>query len=488
MYVKNALLVFAFFISLVLLTTDCGAQSKKTKIRPVIAYNHFRLAAPPGMIYIPGGSTSIKYSQSSTDTNSIKKVSLDSYFIDKTEVSNGQYRQFTEWVIDSIAIVQYLKDDKYFNEDNSSAANNTDSTRKDTVNNRRTINWSRVDHKKIFINNDEETRSKILPMLDEKGKIKKEFYMFNFVYDKAGISKQNKLIVGENASESINVYPDELIWAKDFPNSQTDILVENYFTTPPYDDYPVVGVTWKQARAYCYWRTITSAKFANIAEYMKYYRLSYHLPTEAQWVYAAQADLKAQEKNVVKEEEPPEPKPVEDSSKIALAPLSADSLSGTVGDVVMDPDSVHVARDKNGILANFKQQEGDYSEDGAAFTVPVMSYAPNDYGVYNMVGNVSEWVIDAYSPSTFAFVSDVNPVLLYDADSTEAEPMKRKVVRGGSFVSNGKALSPYARDYEQQDVSHSYIGFRCTMQAPNILDKKIATRRKTTTGKKNKFR
>ena len=105
-----------------------------------------------------------------------------------------------------------------------------------------------------------------------------------------------------------------------------------------------------------------------------------------------------------------------------------------------------------------------------------------------MVGNVSEWVKDAYSPSTFAFVSDVNPVLLYDADSNDTDPMKRKVVRGGSFVSNAKALSPYARDYELQDAEHSYLGFRCAMQAPNILDKKVATRRRTTTGKKNKIK
>jgi len=481
MCIRITSLAITFFCATFLFSGQAGAQSKKSRIRPVIAYNHSRLPAPPGMVYIPGGTTAIRYSQSSTDSNSIKKVSLDSYFIDKTEVSNGQYKQFVQWVIDSIAIVEYLKDDKYFKGTNSNDS---------AANLHRRIDWSKVDHNKMFDPNNDETRPKLLPLMDDKGKIKKEFYMFSYTYQKASSKKKDKYVVGEVGNETVNVFPDELIWAKDFPNSQTDILVENYFTTPPYEDYPVVGVTWKQARAYCSWRSMTAGSYNAIADYMKYYELRFDLPTEAQWVYAAQADLRAEAARKAEEGQdakPEEPKAVEDSSKIALTP-TIDSTMFTNTDITSDPDSVHIYTDDNGLLANFKQSEGDYSEDGAAFTVPVMSYAPNDFGVYNMVGNVSEWVKDAYSPSTFAFVSDVNPVLLYDADSNDTDPMKRKVVRGGSFVSNAKALSPYARDYELQDAEHSYLGFRCAMQAPNILDKKVATRRRTTTGKKNKIK
>ena len=144
-------------------------------------------------------------------------------------------------------------------------------------------------------------------------------------------------------------------------------------------------------------------------------------------------------------------------------------------------DQSIMPRDKDGkLLENFKQDEGRYSEDGGTFTLPVMSYAPNEFGLYNMVGNVAEWVLDAYSPSAFAFVSDVNPVLLYDADSTESDAMKRKVVRGGSFMSNATALSPFTRDYDLQDKAHCYIGFRCILPAPEILNKAVATRRKNT--------
>src|ERR1700733_13572876 len=114
---KTAIATLLFFGSF-FITIICFAQDRpKSRTHAVIPYNHKTVIAPPGMVYIPGGSTMIKYDQSSTDTNSMRMVSLTSFFIDKTEITNQQYRQFTEWVIDSIAVVKYLKDDKYFLED-----------------------------------------------------------------------------------------------------------------------------------------------------------------------------------------------------------------------------------------------------------------------------------------------------------------------------------------------------------------------------------
>jgi len=457
MYVRRTFFAFLLFVTASSLSIYSSAQQKKAnRIRPVIPYNHARLAAPPGMVYIPGGSTIIKYSQSSTDTNSKKRVSLSSFFIDKTEVTNQQYRQFAEWVIDSVAITGYLKDDKYFLENKSG-----DSTKK-------RINWAKVNHKKIWESNDEDVKSKLQPMY-ENGQIRKDMYTFDYTYLKA-VGTNTKAKVGEYTTEPVNVYPDEKIWAKDLANSQTDVLVENYFTAPPYDDYPVVGVNWKQARAYAYWRSNTGGSYTDVADYMKYYHLTYSLPSEAQWVYAAQENVSTEPS--VNDE----PTPISTSDSTNSAPKDSASMAMAAMNPVID--STPVDRDKNGLLANFKQDEGDYTEDGSAFTLPVMSYAPNKFGVYNMVGNVSEWVLDAYSPSAYAFVSDVNPVLLYDADSTDADAMKRKVVRGGSFMSNAKALSPFYRDLELQNVSHCYIGFRCVMQAPEILTKKVQTRKK----------
>ena len=463
MHIRRTLFTFLLFFTAFSLSIYSYAQQDLSRTRPVIPYNHPKLAAPPGMVYIPGGSTTIKYSQSSTDTNSKKKVSLSSYFIDKTEVTNQQYRQFVEWVIDSVAITAYLKDDKYFLENKSG-----DSTKK-------RINWAKVNHKKIWESRDEDVKNKLQPMY-ENGEIRKDLYTFAFTYLKA-VGTNSKTKVGEYVTEPVNVYPDEKIWAKDLANSQTEVLVENYFTAPPYDDYPVVGVNWKQANAFAYWRSNVGIEFNDIADYMKYYHLSYSLPSEAQWVYAAQENVDDNPAN-----------PDDDNNSTPAATISTSDSTGTgskdstamAAAVAQAPaiDSTPVDRDKDGLLANFKQDEGDYTEDGSAFTLPVMSYAPNKFGVYNMVGNVSEWVLDAYSPSAYAFVSDVNPVLLYDADSSDADAMKRKVVRGGSFMSNAKSLSPYYRDLELQNVSHCYIGFRCVMQAPEILTKKVKTRKK----------
>jgi formylglycine-generating enzyme required for sulfatase activity len=494
---------------------------------------------------------------------------------------------FTEWVIDSIAIVNYLKDDKWFldpppggwkDDAAKSDVAKVDTTAvKDTLLSalggdmsataatpaatpaatttptvaatpanavtdsngrqiRRRINWEVVKHKDIFESNDDEIKAKIAPMFDPvTGKIKEELYTYSFTYLKAtGTNKNVK--IGEYTTESINVYPDEKIWFKDLNNSQVEILVENYFTQPPFDDYPVVGVTWKQARAFAAWRSHTNFDYANIADYLKYYKLQYSLPSEAQWVYAAGKDIKNSNQPVATPEPEPEATPdsvatasttapATDSTGAAMpatdsaalsaitaatdgsaAPAAEDEDGGgkkkkkkkkknqdeeseeevaVVAPAKPDKDATPVDKDRNGsLLVNFKQEEGDYTEDGANFTLPVMSYSPNEFGVYNMIGNVAEWVLDAYSPSAFAFVSDVNPVLLYDADPKDGDAMKRKVVRGGSFVSNAKALSPFTRDYELQENVHCYIGFRCVMSAPEILSKKVATRRRETSSTK----
>ncbi len=535
MYMKGTHFALSLFVTASLLSMFCSAQQQKSRIRPVIPYEHQKLTAPAGMVYVPGGTTVIKYSQQATDSNCVKKVSLSSFFIDKTEVTNQQYRQFVEWVVDSIAITNYLKDDdKYFKD-----AKVLDSASHE-INTVRRINWARVDHKDLFEN--AETRAKLRALLDERGQIRKDSIQFAFTYMRSkGTNPKQK--AGSYATEAIGVFPDEEIWAKDLTNAQTDILVENYFTSPPYDDYPVVGVNWKQARAFCSWRSMTSNGFSAVADYMKSYHLSYSLPSEAQWVYAAQQDMRAynkmladggslsqvkeaKDKTEAKEEKAPKEEktskkdkkgrkggkkttdstatvatPAEktapaagsedpNSSWLSSATTTVDNSAALKEDTLAfyDPmvadDKTAIPSDKKGLTANFKQDEGNYTGDGSPFTVPVMSYSPNDFGVYNMIGNVAEWTMDAYSPSTFAFVADVNPVLLYDADANDSDPMKRKVVRGGSFLSNAKSLSPYSRDFEMQNTAHCFIGFRCVMSAPEILTNVTATRKKAAPSKR----
>lgn len=523
---KSTYFALSLFLSATSVSVYSSAQKVESRTRPVVPYTHGKLSAPPGMVYVPGGTTIIKYSQQANDSNCVRKVSLSSYFIDRTEVTNQQYRQFVEWVIDSIAITKYLKDEEKFFKDKpaettqTAEVKTTDSTNTanpapQVANNaapqQRRINWARVDHKSLFENSD--YKDKLRPMLDEKGQVRRDSIMYAFTYLRSS-GTNPKVKPGTYATMTVNVFPDEEIWAKDFPNAQTDILVENYFSSEPYDDYPVVGVSWSQARAFTYWRSNNASTYNNVADYMKSYHLAYSLPSEAQWVYAAQMDMRALNKVVGDKQEDtkadakeegkkskkskkekkeetaapaettatPAPAKTDDAnsawtSGMANPTLTADSLA--FYDPKVEDETNTIPSDKRGLAANFKQDEGDLTSDGSAFTVPVMSYAPNDFGIYNMVGNVAEWTMDSYSPSAFAFVSDVNPVLLYDADSTDGDPMKRKVVRGGSFNSPAKELSPYARAYELQGTAHSYIGFRCVMGAPEILGKEVATRKKS---------
>ena len=576
MPLSKAFITIVLVSTTFLLSNDCFAQGKDiSRTRYVIPYPH-KVIAPPGMTYVQGGVTTINYDQSTTDTNSARKVSLTSFFMDKTEVTNQQYRQFVQWVADSIAIVNYLKDDSYFMTDaengntNSTAtsadvsssgtapmsdsavrvadsmkmagvmsdpaASATPTPMSDSAKSKRRINWDKVNHSKIFNPKDADMVSKLGAIMDENGNIKKDACLFSYKHPKytATSTRGNEKL--NMITETVNVYPNENVWNQDLTNAQTDLYVENYFNAPPFDDYPVVGVNWTQARAFCQWRSNVAQSYFNMPDYMRYYKLVYTLPSEAQWVYAAQSFYEMVRvnptdtldtanitlPNYIDSTVTPKSdsmvdailhKSPEDSTKEVqdqIAAIKAERVAAWEAEhkkaengnrYLMDYmkmlnfmkgkdaapegaiiDSTPIHRDFNGMLANFKQEEGDYWEDGVALTTPVMSFAPNEFGLYNMEGNVAEWVMDAYSPSAFSFVSDINPMLQYDADSTDADVMKRKVVRGGSFISNAKSLSPYYRDMELQHVSHCFLGFRCVVQAPEVVTTNNATRNRTNRG------
>jgi gliding motility-associated lipoprotein GldK len=220
----------------------------------------------------------------------------------------------------------------------------------------------------------------------------------------------------------INVYPDTLAWIHDFTYSFNDPITSSYFWHPAYDDYPVVGVTWKQARAFCIWRTqlLDSYLMGNEETIPQDYRL----PTESEWEYAARGGLD----------------------------LSPYPWGGP-----------YIRNSRGCFLGNFKPMRGNYLDDGGFYTVKVTSYWPNDYGLYCMAGNVAEWTSDAYDESAYNFSHDLNPHYQYDASDTDPPALKRKVIRGGSWKDVGYYLQTGTRAYEYQDTAKCYIGFRCVM-------------------------
>jgi gliding motility-associated lipoprotein GldK len=199
-------------------------------------------------------------------------------------------------------------------------------------------------------------------------------------------------------------------------------MVEKYFWHPAYDEYPVVGVNWRQARAFTIWRSrmLDDFKRSQGEAVMNQYRL----PTEAEWEYASRGGR-----------------------------VNADY-----------PWGGPYARNSRGcLLANFKPGRGNYGDDGGMHTVKVTSYFPNDFGLYNMSGNAAEWTSTSYDESAVVFIHDMNPNYTYEAKPEDPEVLKRKVIRGGSWKDIGYFMQNGTRSYEFQDTAKSYIGFRCVM-------------------------
>jgi len=94
----------------------------------------------------------------------------------------------------------------------------------------------------------------------------------------------------------------------------------------------------------------------------------------------------------------------------------------------------------------------------------VGSYQPNQYGLYDMAGNVAEWTSNAYDESAYDFTHDLNPDYAYDAHPDDPPVKKRKVIRGGSWKDVALYMQNGARTYEYQDTAKSYIGFRCVRE------------------------
>ncbi len=233
-----------------------------------------------------------------------------------------------------------------------------------------------------------------------------------------GHSDRSRFII----KERINIYPDTLCWVRDFTYANKSAMTQNYFWNTAYDNYPVVGVTWSQAKAFSVWRTqiFHSWLQSNGDLFVNDFRL----PTESEWERGARGDL----------------------------------------DNMHYPWGGPYIRNASGcFLANFKPMRGRYFEDGGFYTVKVYSYNPNGFGLYCMAGNVAEWCSTAYDESTYEFAHDMAQDFEYDAKDGEAPVRKRKVLRGGSWKDIGYYLLNATRTYEYQDTAKSYIGFRNTM-------------------------
>ena len=377
---------------------------------------NWSLPKPPGMIYIPPGTFHMGPSDEDMNfsyTARNKQVSINSFWMDATEITNNEYRQFTNWVRDSTAakLMGFIKA-------------GTDGTE--------TIDWKKA---KTIKWGDKATMEKVDAMIltpDNRIFNKKEidptklvFHSEIFDFKEAAKSpkgvQRSKFIV----KKDLQIYPDTLCWVRDFAYSYNEPMAKKYYSHPAFGNYPVVGISWKQATAFCEWRTQYLNGFLESKKRMT--ESDFRLPTEAQWEYAARGGR-------------------------SQSPY---------------PWGGPYLRNRKGcLLANFKPGRGNYPEDGGFYTVRADAYWPNDFGLYNMSGNVAEWTSSLFYEGGYSFQHDMNPEVRWNAKESDPPRMKRKVLRGGSWKDVGYYLQTSARTYEYQDTSKSYIGFRCIIDLP----------------------
>jgi sulfatase modifying factor 1 len=264
----------------------------------------------------------------------------------------------------------------------------------------------------------------------------------------------------------LSTLPDTTVWEGEL--AYNDPYVDHYLRYPGFRYYPVVGVNWRQANDYCAWRTaVVNQKLAEDAgiemEAEGGGRIpletgavlpNYRLPSEAEWEYAAQALVGTQYND-------------ENQTHKRLYPWDGHALRNPYG------------KKMGTFLANFKRGRGDYAgiagklNDGAMITSGIYDYPPNDFGLYNMAGNVNEWVYDVYRPNSFQDFTDLNPIRrdgfldeerFYDkANNNSLIDNNVHVYKGGSWKDVAYWLSPGTRRYLNEDSATSTIGFRCAM-------------------------
>ncbi|MFL9839043.1 gliding motility lipoprotein GldK [Flavobacterium sp. ST-75] len=428
---------------------SCGSSDRGELVG--VKGKKWRPEKPYGMTLVPGGAYIMGKSDddlANVQDAPTKTVTVRSFYMDETEITNSEYRQFVEWVKDSTIRTRLAILAEEMGQTPGSGGIGEYAFMDQTEEEKSPYDQYMYDNYYSIGTDDDPFAGRKLnhkvKLIDDPQKYPDEYYVevmdsmylpasesYNglrtidvsklvFAYSWMDIqaaakdkskntrTKRSKYLI----KEKVDVYPDTTAWIKDFAYSYNEPMHNDYFWHQAYGEYPVVGVTWQQAKAFCAWRTLY--KNAYQKDKGRQHVNSFRLPTEAEWEYAARGGLES-----------------------GTFPWGGPYAKG----------------DRGCFLANFKPNRGDYAADGALYTVEAKSYDPNDYNLYNMAGNVSEWTDSSYDASSYEYVSTMNP-------NVTDHQNQRKVIRGGSWKDVAYFLQVSTRDYEYADSARSFIGFR----------------------------
>ncbi len=466
--IRRILSVCAVAVTALALTGCFGGKSASStgrggEVVGVGGSRSFKEPAPYGMTLVKRGWLKMGVDQQDTlwgKQTPVKDISVDGFWMDETEVTNSEYKQFVAWVRDSILRTR-MADPSYGGDETYII---TEDKNGDPV--KPHLNWRKNLPRKP--NEDEQRAIESLytynPVTGEKLLDASQLNYRYEVYDYTTAAlRRNRLVASERNLNTdvavdpnevvmiskdtayiddegrivretinrplsgpwdflntyiVNVYPDTTCWVNDFRNSDNETYLRNYFSNATYNDYPVVGVTWEQANAFCAWRTDYLLRgLGPEARYVQRYRL----PTEAEWEYAARGRNQSE-----------------------------------------FPWENEDVKNGNGCFyANFKPDRGNYTKDGNLITSKVAIYSPNTNGLYDMAGNVAEWTSTIYTEAGVSAMNDLNPQLDYKAAKEDPYRLKKKSVRGGSWKDPESYIRSAWRTWEYQNQPRSYIGFRC---------------------------
>lgn len=428
-----------FFIMAISAALFCSCKSSnKGELVGVSDRPYFEDIDLKGMVFINQGNYTMGAGVQNVTygkTSQPRKMQIGSFFMDETEITNNEYRQFVADVRDSIArrilgeagIDGFLIEEDSYGEpldppmlNKKTKIDYADAEVRQAlidggffiidINHRRVVDVSKMNYEYYYIDYNAVAQK-------ENGvNAKSEHRGTSFAVRPKGLNNRSSQI----QREYVNIYPDTLCWVHDYAYSMNEDFSRNYFASSAYDNYPVVGVSWRQAKAFCVWRSNMLNQYLEGIDYAQ--MNDFRLPTESEWEYAARGGIASQSY----------------------------------------PWGGPYVRNPNGcFLANYEPLKGAYDDDGGVRTLMVGHYAPNDFGLYDMAGNVSEWCLDAYNESTYIMANAMTPYYNYDAKDDDALAKKLKVVRGGSWKDQKYFIQVQTRDKEFMDTAKCYIGFRC---------------------------